>query len=464
MVNGMLQRLSRAFLTLVLGVSLALQGILPVTAASTPRFAALTVDARTGAILYSQDADGMRYPASLTKMMTLYIVFQDLKAGKIKLSTPLRVSGRAASMAPSKLGLKPGSTITVEDAIKALVIKSANDVAATVGENLGRGNEAAFAARMTQVAHSIGMSRTTFKNASGLPNPGQVTTAKDLATLGLRLMRDFPQYYPYFRLTSFNFRGQVIRTHNRLVGNFKGTDGIKTGYIASSGYNIVTSTMQDGRRVVGVVIGAKSAGRRNAYMVAMLQRGLMKAKKGNTIAALAGSGKGAMDPMLNAKETAAAETEAAQAGADEQDDDEVTDTVKLAAVAEAAASEASAPKVIAAELQQSKTIEGPVVTGSTAEASASSGDPLTAINLGKTYGVQISAFDDKDAAVAALGEMRAAAAAELKGKKAYTVAVRTGGKVEYRVVIGGLTAKSAKQSCAKASRIGKTCAVILPQA
>lgn len=465
MTITMLQRLSRAFLTLVLGVSLALQGVLPAVAAATPRFAALAVDARTGAILYSEDANGMRYPASLTKMMTLYIVFQDLKAGKIKLSTPLRVSGRAASMPPSKLGLKPGSTITVEEAIKALVIKSANDVAATVGENLGRGNEATFAARMTQVAHSIGMSRTTFKNASGLPNPGQVTTAKDLATLGLRLMRDYPQYYPYFRLTSFRYRGEVIRTHNRLVGNFKGTDGIKTGYIASSGYNIVTSTMQGGRRVIGVVIGAKSANRRNAYMVAMLQRGLMKAKKGNTIAALAGSGKGAMDPMLNAKEVAVAEIAAAAtpAGAEEQDDDEATDTVKLAAVAEAASSEAGNPKVIAAELQQSKTIEGPVVTGSAAEASSSSGDPLMAINLGKAYGVQISAFDDKDAAVAAISEMRTATA-ELKGKKAYTIAVRTGGKVEYRVVIGGLTARTAKQSCAKASMIGKTCAVILPQA
>jgi D-alanyl-D-alanine carboxypeptidase len=183
-------------------------------AASAAKFSSVVVDARTGALISADDADGRRYPASLTKMMTLYIVFQDLKAGRIKLSTPLKVSRRAASMSPSKLYLKPGSTITVEQAIKALVIKSANDAAATVGENLGRGSEAAFAQRMTRVARSIGMSRTTFKNASGLPNPAQVTTARDMATLGLRLMRDFPQYYPYFRSTSFVYKGRLVNGHN----------------------------------------------------------------------------------------------------------------------------------------------------------------------------------------------------------------------------------------------------------
>ncbi len=454
----MIQRFLRVLLVLTLGLGL----IVPAEAA--PRFAAIAVDARTGAILYSNDVNGTRYPASLTKMMTLYVVFQDLKAGNIKLSTPLRVSPRAASMAPSKLGLKPGSTITVEDAIKALVVKSANDVAATVAENLGRGSEAIFAARMTQVARSIGMSRTTFKNASGLPNPGQVTTAKDMATLGLRLMRDYPQYYPYFRLTSFRFRGTVIRTHNRLLGNFKGTDGIKTGYIAASGFNLVTSTMRDGRRVVGVVMGSKSTGRRNAYMIAMLQKAFSKAKSGSTIAAAAGSSKGAVNPVAQ-NETAPTPDEStvvASAIANDQDDDEVKDTGKLAAVAEAAANESDTPKVIAAELNQKKPIEGPLVTSPAVE--AMEGDPLKALNLGKAYSVQISAFDDKDAAVAAISKVKATAAKELKGKKAYTIAVKKGDTIEYRVVIGGLTAKTARQSCAKVSKIGKTCAVILPQA
>ena len=168
---------------------------------ATPEFSALTVDARTGQILTADHEDGLRHPASLTKMMTLYVLFQDLKSGKITRDTKLKVSARAAAMAPSKLHLKAGTTITVDEAIKALVTKSANDAAATIAENLG-GSESAFAARMTNVAHSIGMSRSTFYNASGLPNPAQYTTARDMATLGLRLMHDFPQYYPYFRVTS----------------------------------------------------------------------------------------------------------------------------------------------------------------------------------------------------------------------------------------------------------------------
>ena len=456
----MIQRFLRVLLALTLSLGLIFQAIVPAEAA--PRFAAIAVDARTGAILYSNDVNGTRYPASLTKMMTLYVVFQDLKAGEIKLSTPLRVSARAASMAPSKLGLKPGTTISVEDAIKALVVKSANDVASTVAENLGRGSEATFAARMTQVARSIGMSRTTFKNASGLPNPGQVTTAKDMATLGLRLMRDYPQYYPYFRITSFRFRGTVIRTHNRLLGNFKGTDGIKTGYIGASGFNLVTSTMRDGRRVVGVVMGSKSAGRRNAYMMAMLQKAFGKAKSGSTIAAVAGSAKGAVDPVTALKEPAPAPVEATVAASANVQNEDEKDTSKLAAVAEAAANETNTPKVIAAELNQNKPIEGPLVAGS--DTATAEGDPLKALNLGKAYSVQISAFDDKDAAVAAISKVKATASAELKGKKAYTIAVKKGDTIEYRVVIGGLTAKSARQSCAKVSKIGKTCAVILPQA
>ena len=209
---------------LVLGGQAAFAGV---------KFSSVTVDARTGAIIVDEDSNGLRHPASLTKMMTLYLLFQDLKSKRVKMSTPLRVSARAASMAPSRLGLKAGTTITVEQAIKALIIKSANDAAATVGENLG-GTESAFANRMTRTAQSIGMSRTVFKNASGLPNPAQVTTARDMATLGLRLMRDFPEYYPYFRLTSFTFRGKTVRGHNQLVGRYSGTDGIKTGYVNAS--------------------------------------------------------------------------------------------------------------------------------------------------------------------------------------------------------------------------------------
>ena len=209
-------------------------------------------------LFFDSDSNGLRHPASLTKMMTLYIIFEELKAKRITLQTPIRVSARAAGMAPSKMGIKPGGASPSSRRSTALVIKSANDVAAAVAENLS-GSESAFAKRMTTTARRLGMSRTTYVNASGLPNPRQITTARDQATLGLRLMRDFPQYYPYFRATQFVFHGKVVKTHNRLVQRFQGTDGIKTGYINASGFNLVTSTKRGNKRLVGVVLGGKSA-------------------------------------------------------------------------------------------------------------------------------------------------------------------------------------------------------------
>lgn len=425
----------------VVSLSLAFPAALPAQAGG--KFAALVVDARTGSILHNEDGNAPRHPASLTKMMTLYLVFQELKAGRIKLSTPLRVSKRAAGMPPSKLGLKAGSTITVEQAIKALVIKSANDVAATVGENLGKGSEPAFAVRMTRTARNIGMSRTTFKNASGLPNPAQVTTAKDLATLGLRLMRDFPQYYPYFRATSFQYKGRLIRSHNRLVGRFGGTDGIKTGYINASGFNLVTSTRRDGKRVVGVVLGGKTASRRDTYMMRIISLAMPKARPGKTLAAVAGSSKGVVNP-LSEKPSSVAEAPAAE---------ENTDAEQLAALA--ATTDIDAPQVIQAELQLKKKKQQPVNTDETPTASVS--PPGV-----DGFGVQISAFDDKMKAAAAVSDVKAAGGEMLEGKKAYTVAVKKGGKVEYRLVIAGLSQKSAKQSCAKLAKAKMACAVVQP--
>jgi D-alanyl-D-alanine carboxypeptidase len=424
----------------VLSLSLVLPAALPAQAGG--KFASLVVDARTGEILHNEDGNGLRQPASLTKMMTLYLVFQDLKAGRIKLSTPLRVSRRAANMAPSKLGLRAGEVITVEQAIKALVIKSANDAAATVGENLAGGSEAAFAARMTRVARSIGMSRTTYKNASGLPNPGQVTTAKDLATLGLRLMRDFPQYYPYFRAASFRYKGRVINSHNQLVGRFEGTDGIKTGYINASGYNLVTSTRRDGKRVVGVVLGGKTAARRNAYMMRIISLALVQARAGNTLAALAGSSKGVIDPIKKRPIEVAVE----QASA------ENTDTDELAALA--ASTDINSPKVIQAELNLKKKKQLSVINDE--ETTASVSTPVD------TFGVQISSFDDKKTAAAAVSDVKAVGGEGLEGKKAYTVAVKKDGKIEYRLVIAGLSQKSAKQSCAKLAKAKMICAVVQP--
>lgn len=278
---------------LILVMAAAVVGDLaPAVANAAGKFAAVTIDARNGKVLYAEDIDGIRHPASLTKMMTLYLLFEDLSSGKITLKSPIVVSKRATGMAPSKLGVKAGESITVETAIRALVVKSANDIAAAVAENLG-GSESAFAQRMTRTARNIGMSRTTFLNASGLPNPGQVTTARDMATLGLRLMRDYPQYYPYFRTQSFVYQGRTIKGHNRLLGSYEGTDGIKTGYIAASGFNLVSSVRRGDKRLVGVVMGGKTGASRDAYMKQMLTREFPDATGGKTIAAYAGSSKGA---------------------------------------------------------------------------------------------------------------------------------------------------------------------------
>lgn len=288
-------RVRRAILGSVLAMLLAVSGVSlsadDVTAA--PKFSAMTVDARTGEVLYAQDPDGMRHPASLTKMMTLYILFEELKAGRLGLQSNITVSARATGMAPSKLGIRAGGTITVETAIQALVVKSANDVAAAVAETIS-GTEKAFAKRMTTTARAIGMSRTTFANASGLPNPAQVTTARDMATLGLRLMRDFPQYYPYFRTRSFVFQGRTIKGHNRLLGSYEGTDGIKTGFINASGFNLVSSVRRGDKRLVGVVMGGRSGASRDTYMKKMLSEHFDEAKAGKTVAAYAGSAKGAV--------------------------------------------------------------------------------------------------------------------------------------------------------------------------
>jgi D-alanyl-D-alanine carboxypeptidase len=438
----------------VLLVSLAVVLASALPASARPKFASIVVDARDGSILSADDADGLRHPASLTKMMTLYIVFQELKAGRLKLSTPLRVSRRAAAMAPSKLGLKPGSTITVEQAIKALVIKSANDAAAVVGENLAGGSESAFAARMTRVARSIGMRRTTFKNASGLPNPAQVTTARDMATLGLRLMRDYPQYYPYFRSTSFVFKGRVIRGHNRLVGRFPGTDGIKTGYVNASGYNLVTSTKRGGKRVVGVVIGATSSGRRNAHMMTIISRALPKADDGNTIAALAGSSKGVINPL--ARKAPVVAEKSAEAAVPEDDKDLLAAVAAEAAVNTAEEADEGDDSNNAPEVIEAKLVETLKAKRKIPFEIKKTGD-LTVSSLPETYTVQIGMFPSKAAAQSALANMR------VKNTDAYTLAVKKNGKTNYRVMISGVTAEAAKMSCEKASKLGKSCAVLNSQ-
>jgi D-alanyl-D-alanine carboxypeptidase len=236
-----------------------------------PPYAGIVVDANSGKVLYSDRADAKRHPASLTKIMTLYLLFERLKAGKLKLSSELEVSKHASRQPPTKLRLKPGQTIKVEDAILGLVTRSANDVAVVVAEAIA-GDEEDFARLMTRKARALGMKHTVYKNASGLPDSDQVTTARDQARLGRAIQDRFPQYYRYFSRRSFTFRGKRIRNHNKLLGSVRGVDGIKTGYIRASGFNLVASIKRDDRYLVAVVFGGKSSSRRNRHMRSLLTK------------------------------------------------------------------------------------------------------------------------------------------------------------------------------------------------
>jgi len=251
-----------------------------------PPYASIVVDANSGAVLQATHADSRRHPASLTKIMTLYLLFEQLESGKLKLRSRIPVSAHAAAQAPTKLGLEPSQSIEVEDAILALVTKSANDAAVVVAEAIG-GTETEFARLMTRKARALGMRRTTYTNASGLPDSDQVTTARDQAVLGRAIQERFPRYYRFFSTEAFEFRGRAMRNHNRLLGRVEGVDGIKTGYTRDSGFNLVTSMRRGHRHVVAVVLGGRSASQRDAQMRELLSDHIMTASTRRTARALA---------------------------------------------------------------------------------------------------------------------------------------------------------------------------------
>jgi len=241
-----------------------------------PPYADIVVDDKSGLVLHEVNPDEPRHPASLTKIMTLYLLFEQLEAGKLKLDTPLPVSTRASLQNPTKLGLKPNQTIQVEDAIKGLVTKSANDAAVVVAEAIG-GSEEEFAKLMTLKASALGMTGTTYVNASGLPAEAQITTARDQAVLGRAIQHRFPVYYQYFATPSFRYKGAEMRNHNHLLGQVKGVDGIKTGYTEASGYNLTSSVRRDEKHIVAVVLGGTSNGARDARMRQLIEEHISRA-------------------------------------------------------------------------------------------------------------------------------------------------------------------------------------------
>ncbi|HBV21892.1 MAG TPA: D-alanyl-D-alanine carboxypeptidase [Nitrosomonas sp.] len=238
---------------------------------ANPRYASIVINADTGTVLHESNADASRYPASLTKMMTLYMLFEAMDQGKITLNTQMSVSAYAASKPQTNIGLRTGDYIRVRDAIPALIVRSANDVAAVIAEALGT-SEANFGRMMTDKARNFGMRSTTFRNASGLPNHEQKTTARDMATLSVRLMKDFPQHYHYFSTRSFRYKDVTYNSHNRMVRNTQGVDGLKTGFIRASGFNVATSAKRGDRRLIAVVMGGQTAASRDQHMVQLLDR------------------------------------------------------------------------------------------------------------------------------------------------------------------------------------------------
>ncbi|UJP05598.1 MAG: D-alanyl-D-alanine carboxypeptidase [Nitrosomonas sp.] len=255
--------------TASIALLLSLLPLAPVHA--NPLYASIVVDADTGAVLHESNADASRFPASLTKMMTLYMLFEAMEQRKITLDTRMKVSAHAASMPSTNIHLRTSDTISVREAIPALIVRSANDVAAVVAETLG-GNEAQFGQMMTNRAKKLGMHSTTFRNASGLPNSAQKTTARDMAKLSTRLIKDFPQHYHYFSTQSFSYKGVTYNSHNRMVRNTPGVDGLKTGFIRASGFNVATSARRSNRRVVAVVMGGHTAAARDQHMTQLLDR------------------------------------------------------------------------------------------------------------------------------------------------------------------------------------------------
>ncbi|MFP6729443.1 MAG: D-alanyl-D-alanine carboxypeptidase family protein [Alphaproteobacteria bacterium] len=274
----MVKYLTSLFKAAALGLILALSAQVLHSTPLLASPAAVVIDGKTGKVLYQKNMNHRHYPASLTKMMTLYLLFEAIDRGELSLNSKLKVSARAAGQPNSKLGVRKGKRIRVSDAILALVVKSANDVATVVAESLSK-SEVAFAKKMTAKAKALGMKRTSFRNASGLPNRGQLSTARDMAVLARSLYRDFPRYYKYFDADSFKYGGKTYRGHNKFVTSYSGADGLKTGYIRASKFNLAASAKRDGRRLFAVVFGASSPDRRDRQMANLLDGSFLEIAK-----------------------------------------------------------------------------------------------------------------------------------------------------------------------------------------
>ena len=439
-----------------------------------PPYAAMVVDVKSGRTLHAVNEDALRHPASITKVMTLYMLFEQLEKGRYDLDSPLSISANAAAQAPSKLGLRPGSTVTVEEAIKALVTKSANDVACAIGENIA-GSEPRFAEMMTRKAKALGMGRTNYSNASGLPDPDQITTARDLTILARAIQDRFPRYYRYFQTRSFAFRGRVIGNHNRLLGAVEGVDGIKTGYTRDSGFNLMTAARLGDRQIVAIVLGGKSGASRDRIMADLVRSSLPRAYAGARqtapVTEVAERGR----PAVIAEAGSRTRTEIASA------DDEV-ETTSSTSIAPPASIGTTTPGMRRPALQAlpgaaqayagpaaqapfptaggKTTARLPAVEGVTSRAEAPPKDARSDAFRPVTptpWVIQLGAMDDEDKAKSMLSEARSRTGALAKAAP-YTVRVTHGGTTLYRARFSGFTEQSAAQdACAALKKNGFTC-------
>lgn len=437
----------------LIGIALSL-GSAP--AAANSKYAGIVVDAKTGKTLYAHDADELRYPASLTKMMTLYMVFEALERKTISLNTRIKFSANAAKEPPTKLGVGAGRSITVEQGIYALVTKSANDASTAIAEHLG-GSEAKFASMMTTKARSLGMSKTTFRNAHGLPNSQQTTTARDMATLGIALREHFPRQYKYFSTRSFTFGKTRMGNHNRLLGVVRGVDGIKTGYTRASGFNLVSSVIDRDRSIVAVVMGGRTGASRNEQMKSLISRYLPKAStrgRGNLVA------RGAMINM--AVDIAALELP--KVGPVPSQRHEGNQRLAFAYAAPTPEPVVGRAALVSSLIAQKVAIPTPapaVVPPMPVQAAANEAvDPVITASTGARDGwmIQIGAMPDRNAAVELLARAQGAGGSSLSGTEPFTMAYAKGNEQLYRARFGGFDGQAAAtRACSTLKKKGYAC-------
>lgn len=390
----------------------------PAVAKPNPRYAGITVDVESDVILYAENAQEPRYPASLTKMMTLYLLFEALEDDTLTLQDTFPVSSYAASQPASKLWVKPGDRISVEKAILALIVTSANDVAVVVAEGLA-GSERSFAVQMTDKAWALGMEDTVFRNASGLPDDAQVTTARDMLMLSLHLIEDFPQFYDYFSRSRFTYKGTTHTGHNRLLSSYAGADGLKTGYIRDSGFNVATSAVRDGRRIASVVMGGFTSRSRDAHMADLLNRGFARIEmmnQGDWVAQADLFG----GPGLSAPETADTTGETLVAASQTQASDDPI-------------------QALIAQSERSETYGGNV--------------------LSSAWAVQVGAFSNREGAQQLATQAVDYLSTELSEAR-IAVMPAQGEQTVFRARVVGLQESQARQSCQQLVQQGMDCMVV----